>query len=160
MKEGSQSPRWVGLSGRLGGGLHSRTGASPGQKQKSKSCLPDRARPGQQNLPRQGWWRLGSGARSSSHSRVLPPPHPESSGTFQRLFMRYFLSKIWDLRRRLQRLAFSARLLSQGWARHWAALIRALGERQHGEGGLHAHEAPWAELASLPGSCPASTQTH
>lgn len=37
---------------------------------------------------------------------------------FQRLFMRYFLSKIWDLRRRLQRLAFSARLLSQGWARH------------------------------------------
>ena len=40
--------------------------------------------------------------------------------------MRYFLSKIWDLRRRLQRLAFSARLLSQGWARHWAALIRAL----------------------------------
>ena len=51
---------------------------------------------------------------------------PQSSGTFQRLFMRYFLSKIWDLRRRLQRLAFSARLLSQGWARHWAALIRAL----------------------------------
>ena len=33
---------------------------------------------------------------------------------FQRLFMRYFLSRIWDLRRRLQRLAFSARLLSQG----------------------------------------------
>lgn len=58
--------------------------------------------------------------------RPSPQP-PQPRGTFQRLFMRYFLSKIWDLRRRLQRLAFSARLLSQGWARHWAALMRALG---------------------------------
>lgn len=57
-------------------------------------------------------------------SPSLAPPQPSS--TFQRLFIRYFLSKIWDLRRRLQRLAFSARLLSQGWARHWAALMRAL----------------------------------
>lgn len=71
-----------------------------------------------------GAWDLPGALPACSPSH-LPT---RSSGTFQRLFMRYFLSKIWDLRRRLQRLAFSARLLSQGWARHWAAFIRALWE--------------------------------
>lgn len=47
--------------------------------------------------------------------------------TFQRRRMTYFLSSTWDLSRRLQRLAFSARLLSQGCCRHWPALIRPLG---------------------------------
>lgn len=106
----------------VGGG----SGTSPGQREKSQPCFPDKASPGQQNLPKQGWWGLGSGARSSSRLAAPPSPNPQPSNTFQRLFMRYFLSKIWDLRRRLQRLAFSARLLSQGWARHWAALMRAL----------------------------------
>lgn len=49
--------------------------------------------------------------------------------TFQRRRMTYFLSSTWDLSRRLQRLAFSARLLSQGCCRHWPALIRPLGVR-------------------------------
>lgn len=57
-----------------------------------KFCFPDRTS------------QDGPGA-SLSHpiSSLLLP---QSSGTFQRLFMRYFY-KIWDLRRRLQRLAFS-----------------------------------------------------
>lgn len=102
-------------------------GQEPAQdKEKSQLCFPDRARPGGRNLPRQGWWGPEPGARSSSCLAAPPFTHPQPSGTFQRLFMRYFLSKTWDLRRRLQRLAFSARLLSQGWARHWAALMRAL----------------------------------
>lgn len=86
--------------------------------------------------------RLGGQGRAAGAGRhaslSLPPPH----GTFQRLFMRYFFNKIWDLRRRLQRLAFSARLLSQGWARHWAALIRALWEGMGGERGQCAGRHP------------------
>lgn len=57
---------------------------------------------------------------------LMPLPAPR---TFQRRLMTYFLSSTWDLSRRLQRLAFSARLLSQGCCRHWSALIRALGAR-------------------------------
>lgn len=84
--------------------------------QKSDPSFPDRS-----GNWGQTWVPPPFLSRTLAAPRLSPRP-----GTFQRLFMRYFLSKIWDLRRRLQRLAFSARLLSQGWARHWAALIRAL----------------------------------
>lgn len=112
------------LAGKGGEQLQVRVGASPGPREKPTLSRPGQARP----TETEGWtWQQGSPTSQASSS--CP-----SSGTFQRLFMRYFLSRIWDFRRRLQRLAFSARLLSQGWARHCSALIRALRRRQCGEG--------------------------
>lgn len=87
------------------------------------SLLQGRSQPGTESEEptlffRQGQAWLAEPAKPEPFPPAgLPWPQPLSY-TFQRLFMRYFLSKIWDLRRRLQRLAFSARLLSQGWARH------------------------------------------
>lgn len=70
-----------------------------------------------------------SGSPLPAPSEAADPHALARARTFQRRLMTYFLSSTWDLSRRLERLAFSARLLSQGCCRHWSALIRALGER-------------------------------
>lgn len=70
-----------------------------------------------------------SGSPLPAPSEAADPHALARPHTFQRRLMTYFLSSTWDLSRRLERLAFSARLLSQGCCRHWSALIRALGEK-------------------------------